>query len=204
MSQSTASKLAAQRAADEKARADRLAALARKAMLISAIVGLVIVWCVDLYASWVHGSGLALRHGQPLLIAYGLPVGIDGLMLTGSMGCLAQPGVWLHRVIFALGALATVTANVLSVQRGDVVSYGIAGVVGASLVGSAVALERLLLPRTTDPRDAKVKALTAELRVARKALRDTGALVKSPRAVKAAQSRVTDPDATVSLSPVTA
>lgn len=158
---------------EAKARAVRAARIARRVLLILASVGIAAVWLVDLYASYLHGSELALRHGQPSGIAHTLPIGVDGLMLGASMACLAMPRAILPRVIFAGGALATIAANVLWVQDHDVISYGIAGITGGSLIASAVILERMIIPQTTDPRETKIKDLERKLRAARKAARTT-------------------------------
>ncbi|HEY6021001.1 MAG TPA: DUF2637 domain-containing protein [Candidatus Paceibacterota bacterium] len=110
------------------------------------IVGTAAVWINALWISYFHITELMVRHGQSQASAHQYPIIVDGLMLIASVAIVAYPQAILPRVIFLLGAFATVAGNILSVNDGGIIGYMGAGFTGASLICSAYLLERLCMP----------------------------------------------------------
>jgi len=90
---------------------DRYRPLTAAAVLLVAAIAAVV--------SYMHVATLALHYGQPSLAAYLLPLSIDGLVATSSLGLLrsARAGVsapWLARTGLVLAVMATLAADVAS------------------------------------------------------------------------------------------
>lgn len=135
----------AETAAQRKAR-EAQEARTRAIMRRVGIVGTAAVWINALWISYFHITELMVRHGQSQASAHQYPIIVDGLMLISSVAIVAYPQATLPRIIFMMGALATVAGNVLSVNGGGFVGYTGAGFTGASLICSAYLLERLCMP----------------------------------------------------------
>lgn len=175
---------AARLAAESAARRD---ARTRKIMRVVGIIGTALVWGVALINSYFHITALASEHGQSQFAAHTLPAAIDGLMIVSSVAMVAYRTALFPKVMFGVGACATIVANVLSVRHADPIGYGVAGFYAVALIGSAVLLERLCLGTHGPDRQAEtIKKLRAELRTARKAVQrpvdmiDTRAVSKVP------------------------
>jgi Protein of unknown function (DUF2637) len=84
---------------------------------VASLAGALIVATIAALASYSHMRGLAMRYGQPELIADLLPVSVDGMMVTATValgdGRRYRWSAWLA---FWTGVAASVIANVLAAQ----------------------------------------------------------------------------------------
>jgi hypothetical protein len=84
---------------------------------VASLVGAVVVAGIAALASYAHMRGLALRYGQPVLIADLLPVSVDGMMVVATValgdGRDRRGSAW---VAFWTGVVASVTANVVAAE----------------------------------------------------------------------------------------
>ncbi|GIH25121.1 hypothetical protein Aph01nite_34310 [Acrocarpospora phusangensis] len=83
----------------------------------AAILVVSVIAAVAAYVSFRHQFGLARKAGDPVELAWTLPVLIDGMIAMASLVMLdsskrGQSAPWLARITLAAGALATLAANV--------------------------------------------------------------------------------------------
>lgn len=84
---------------------------------VATLVGALVVAAIAALASYSHMRGLALRCGQPELIADLLPVSVDGMMVVATVALGdGRRNRWSAWVAFWTGVAASVTANVLAAE----------------------------------------------------------------------------------------
>lgn len=116
------------------------------------------------YASYFHIVELSVRYGQSQSIAHMMPIAIDGLMIVAAVAVIADRAARLPKLTFAIGALMTLCANVLSVHQPNPIAYVIAGTPAVALLLSAELLLRLCLPTVHRRRKPATKRATAPAR----------------------------------------
>jgi hypothetical protein len=84
---------------------------------VASLAGALVVAAIAALASYSHMRGLALRYGQPELIADLLPVSVDGMMVVATVALGdGRRNRWSAWVAFWTGVIASVLANVLAAQ----------------------------------------------------------------------------------------
>jgi hypothetical protein len=84
---------------------------------LASLAGALTVAAIAALASYSHMRGLALRYGQPEVIADLLPVSVDGMMVVATVALGdGRRYRWSAWVAFWTGVGASVTANVLAAE----------------------------------------------------------------------------------------
>ena len=153
----------------------------RKVMRIVAITAAVPVGLIALYASYFHITALAILNGQSQSLGHLTAVPIDGLMLVAGVAMIAERRARLPRIAFAVGAVFTVAANVISVHpfASLPVALALAGVPAVALLLTAEMLFRLCLPAVPQRRKP----------AARKVAQPVTKTVKTPARIRVAVAR---------------
>ncbi len=120
---------------------------AERAIRITTVVA---VTTVAAFVSYRHMRGVAMAHGEDPMTAAVLPFSVDGLIVAASMAMLAERRAgrnrsWLSYVLLALGACASLLANVLHAEP-TFTARIIAGWPPLALLGSYELLMRQIHP----------------------------------------------------------
>ena len=84
---------------------------------VASLAGALVVAAIAALASYSHMRGLAVRHGQPELIADLLPVSVDGMMVVATVALGdGRRHRWSAWAAFWTGVGASVVANVLAAE----------------------------------------------------------------------------------------
>ncbi|EIV92629.1 DUF2637 domain-containing protein [Frankia sp. QA3] len=130
---------------------------AERAIRVTTVVAVATVAVVAAFVSYRHMRGVAIAHGEDPMTAAVLPFSVDGLIVAASMAMLAdrragRNRAWLPYVLLALGACASLVANVLHAEP-TFTARIIAGWPPLALLGSYELLMRQIHPaarRTAD------------------------------------------------------
>jgi Protein of unknown function (DUF2637) len=83
----------------------------------ASIGGALVVAAIAALASYQHMRAVALQYGQPELIAYLLPISVDGMMATATAALGdGRRNRWSAWLAFWTGVVASVLANVLAAE----------------------------------------------------------------------------------------
>ncbi len=120
---------------------------AERAIRITTVVAVAVVAA---FVSYRHMRGVAMAHGEDPMTAAVLPFSVDGLIVAASMAMLAERRAgrnrsWLSYVLLALGACASLLANVLHAEP-TFTARIIAGWPPLALLGSYELLMRQIHP----------------------------------------------------------
>ncbi|WP_261574943.1 DUF2637 domain-containing protein [Frankia gtarii] len=123
---------------------------AERAIRITTVIAVTTVAVVAAFVSYRHMRGVAMAHGEDSMTAAVLPFSVDGLIVAASMAMLAERRAgrnrsWLSYVLLALGACASLLANVLHAEP-TVTARIIAGWPPLALLGSYELLMRQIHP----------------------------------------------------------
>jgi hypothetical protein len=123
---------------------------AERAIRITTVVAVATVAVVAAFVSYRHMRGVAIAHGEDSMTAAVLPFSVDGLIVAASMAMLADRRAgrnrsWLSYVLLALGACASLLANVLHAEP-TFTARIIAGWPPLALLGSYELLMRQIHP----------------------------------------------------------
>ncbi|WP_235825996.1 DUF2637 domain-containing protein [Candidatus Frankia alpina] len=123
---------------------------AERAIRITTVVAVTTVAVVAAFVSYRHMRGVAMAHGEDPMTAAVLPFSVDGLIVAASMAMLAERRAgrnrsWLSYVLLALGACASLLANVLHAEP-TFTARIIAGWPPLALLGSYELLMRQIHP----------------------------------------------------------
>ncbi|WP_261557858.1 DUF2637 domain-containing protein [Frankia tisae] len=123
---------------------------AERAIRITTVVAVTTVAVVAAFVSYRHMRGVAMAHGEDSMTAAVLPFSVDGLIVAASMAMLAERRAgrnrsWLSYLLLALGACASLLANVLHAEP-TVTARIIAGWPPLALLGSYELLMRQIHP----------------------------------------------------------
>lgn len=88
---------------------------------VTSTAGAAAVAGIAAWSSWSHMVGVALHVGERPEVAYLLPLSVDGLLIVASAAMVddkrsGRAPRWSARVAFAVGVLASLTANVAHAQ----------------------------------------------------------------------------------------
>ncbi len=84
---------------------------------VASFAGALVVAAIAALASYSHMRGLAVRYGQPELIADMLPVSVDGMMVVATVALGdGRRHRWSAWLAFWTGVGASVVANVLAAE----------------------------------------------------------------------------------------
>jgi hypothetical protein len=84
---------------------------------VASLAGALVVAAIAALASYSHMRGLALRYGQPELIADLLPISVDGMMVVATVALGdGRRNRWSAWAAFWTGVVASVIANVLAAE----------------------------------------------------------------------------------------
>jgi hypothetical protein len=84
---------------------------------VASVGSALVVAAIAFLASYAHMRGLALRYGQPPLIAWLLPVSVDGMLVVATIALGdGRRHRWSAWVAFWTGVAASVVANVLAAE----------------------------------------------------------------------------------------
>jgi hypothetical protein len=84
---------------------------------VASLAGALVVAAIAALASYSHMRGLAMRYGQPELIADLLPVSVDGMMVVATVALGdGRRNRWSAWLAFWTGVAASVIANVLAAE----------------------------------------------------------------------------------------
>ncbi|KJE19410.1 Protein of unknown function (DUF2637) [Frankia torreyi] len=123
---------------------------AERAIRVTTVVAVATVAVVAAFVSYRHMRGVAIAHGEDSMTAAVLPFSVDGLIVAASMAMLADRRAgrnrsWLAYLLLALGACASLAANVLHAEP-TVTARIIAGWPPLALLGSYELLMRQIHP----------------------------------------------------------
>ncbi|WP_041939455.1 MULTISPECIES: DUF2637 domain-containing protein [Frankia] len=123
---------------------------AERAIRITTVVAVATVAVVAAFVSYRHMRGVAIAHGEDAMTAAVLPFSVDGLIVAASMAMLADRRAgrdrsWLAYLLLALGACASLVANVLHAEP-TFTARIIAGWPPLALLGSYELLMRQIHP----------------------------------------------------------
>ncbi|MCM3920814.1 DUF2637 domain-containing protein [Frankia sp. AiPs1] len=123
---------------------------AERAIRVTTVVAVATVAVVAAFVSYRHMRGVAIAHGEDAMTAAVLPFSVDGLIVAASMAMLADRRAgrnrsWLSYVLLALGACASLLANVLHAEP-TFTARIIAGWPPLALLGSYELLMRQIHP----------------------------------------------------------
>ncbi len=109
----------------------------------AATAAVVTVAGIAAVVSYSHIYALAIDHGQSVLAARLLPFAIDGGIIAASLAMLGGQAPKLSRLMFALGVLATLGANVAGGWHCGPVGIAVSGFPAVSFLGSVELLARM-------------------------------------------------------------